>query len=265
MTIHRLISRKPARRRATAAMLTAAAAAALGLAAVPALASAASPGRPAHLAQASALPKYVMWDLGSDFGITATNPQPDSYGDPGVWSWLQGSQLPQPSTFTPLNIYSNQTDNIAGLDSWQGTFQEAPGFPNLPAVAINASGAVIDGSTPGVIPSHFFYPKNAMIMHPAPSDDAIVGWTSPVAMTVKVTLTLAKLDWGCGDGITWRLADGGVKLASGAISVGGPPQGTVRTLAVSAGTTIYLEIGPGPGQDYGCDSTGVSMMITGHR
>jgi hypothetical protein len=58
-------------------------------------------------------------------------------------------------------------------------------------------------------------------------------------------LTLAKLDQACGHGITWRLSGGGLKLTGGAIRTGRAPQGAVRVLPVSVGTTIYLEVGPG--------------------
>ena len=87
-----------------------------------------------------------MWDLASDFGIAATNPQPDSYGDAGVWSFLQGSKLLYPSTFTLLGTYTTKLFGVAGLDSWQGPVF---GQPNdfLPQVGINSSGAIADGST----------------------------------------------------------------------------------------------------------------------
>jgi hypothetical protein len=210
---------------------------------------------------ANALPHYVMWDLASDFGITATNPQPDSYGDANVWSWRQGSNLLHPSKFTLLHTYTTKDFGVTGLDSWHGPFASQP-EALLPQVGINASRAVADGSTSSEM-GGIFWPKNVVLVHPSPTSDAIIGWTSPATMTVTVTATVAKLDRDCGDGITWRLSDGGVKLTGGAIGKGGNPKGTVRAIPVSVGTTIYLEIGPASDHGYFCDSTGVSLTVTG--
>lgn len=202
---------------------------------------------------------YSMWDLASEFGITTANPQPDSYGDPGVWSFLQGNVLSDPSTFTLLPSFTSQTFDVHGLDSWQGAFYSNPSA-FLPIIGINASGTEVDGSTSSVA-AGIFWPKNEILVHPSPDSDAIVGWTSPVNMTVTVTAILAKLDRSCGSGITWQLADGGAVLGGGTISAGGNPQATVQTLPVTAGTTLYLEVGPT--QNYYCDSTGVSFTVTG--
>jgi hypothetical protein len=84
-------------------------------------------------------------------------------------------------------------------------------------------------------------------------------------MTVTVTATVTKLDRACGSGMSWRLADGSQQLASGSLTNTSSPQGTVRRLPVSAGTHIYLEVGPGPHHDFNCDSTGVALTITGQR
>jgi hypothetical protein len=225
-------------------------------------ASAAAPAvHQAHPARATAngLPSVVMWDLASDFGITATNPQPDSYGDPGVWSFLQGAKLFQPATFTLLGTHTTKQFGVAGLDSWQGSSFSQPN-DYLPQVSINASGAIADGATARELVG-IFWPKNVILVHPAPAADAIVGWTSPVDKTVTVTATVAKLDQACGHGITWRVSDGAVDLAGGTISRGGKPQGMVRTLPVSVGTTLYLEVGPN--HDFACDSTGVTFTVTG--
>lgn len=256
----RLVSRsRPAWRRALGGL----SAAMLGAALMCVVTGSAGAAVAHYPARPGVLPKYVMWDLASDFGITATNPQPDSYGDPGVWSWLQGSNLLHPKTFTPLGTYTNKLFTVTGLDGWQGPFGKPPPLPSLPLISFNASGAIADRSTADSLAFNF-WPENVMVMHPAPSSDAIVRWTSPVSMTVTVTVTLAKLDRQCGDGITWRVSDGGVKLVGGAISRGGNPQGAVRTLPVKVGSRLYLEVGPGPGHGYGCDSTGVSLTIEGH-
>ena len=77
----------------------------------------------------------------------------------------------------------------------------------MPQVNFNASGAIADGSTGGGFLNNIYWPKNAILMHTAPNANAIVGWTSPVTMT----LTIARLHRSCGDDITWRLSDGGGK------------------------------------------------------
>lgn len=212
-----------------------------------------------HARSTASVPgQYSMWDLASEFGITTTNPQPDSYGDSGVWSFLQGNILSDPSTFTRLPNYTSQEFGVQGLDSWQGAFYSDPNS-YLPEIGINASGTEADGSTTSVMHG-IFWPKNEILVHPSPDSDAIVGWTSPVNMTVTVTAILSKLDRSCGSGITWQLADGGVVLSGGTISASGNPQATVQTLPVTAGATLYLEVGPT--QNYYCDSTGVSFTVT---
>jgi hypothetical protein len=223
--------------------------------------AAAPPAQQTRLARntPSALQQYSMWDLASEFGITATNPQPDSYGNSRVWSFLQGTTLSNPSTFTLLPTFTNKQFGVNGLDSWQGPFYSQPN-DFLPQVSINASGKEADGSTTSEMPG-IFWPKDEILVHPAPASDAIVGWTSPVSMTVTATVTVAKLDRTCGSGITWGLSNGGVMLSGGTISAGGNPQGTVQTLSVTPGTTLYLEVGPN--QNYVCDSTGVSFTVTG--
>jgi hypothetical protein len=69
-------------------------------------AATAAKGGPAHTFAATTLLRYVMWDLASDFGITATNPQRDSYGDANVRSFPQDSNLEDPPTFTRLGTYT---------------------------------------------------------------------------------------------------------------------------------------------------------------
>ena len=85
MTIHRLTSRKPARWRTTAVMLTAAATAAVGLATVPALASAAPAATPVITSvtfssgSAQGSPTPLVTIKGSGFGHL---PQPVPSGNP---------------------------------------------------------------------------------------------------------------------------------------------------------------------------------------
>lgn len=61
----------------------------------------------------------------------------------------------------------------------------------MPQVGINASGAVADGSTSGEM-GGIFWSKNVILVHPSPTADAIIGWTSPADMTVTVTATVPK-------------------------------------------------------------------------
>lgn len=223
--------------------------------------SAATPAQQAKPARGPARPllNYSMWDLASEFDIAATNPEPDSYGNPGVWSFLQGATLSDPSTFTLLPTYTNRQFGVYGLDSWQGpVYSQANDY--LPQVSINASGKEADGSASTELDG-IFWPKNQVLVHPAPASDAIVGWTSPVSMTVTATVNVTKLDRTCGSGITWQLSNGGARLSGGTISAGGNPQGAVQTLSVTPGTTLYLEVGPN--QNFVCDSTGVSFTVTG--
>jgi hypothetical protein len=202
-----------------------------------------------------------MWDLASDFGITATNPQPDSYGNPNVWSWMRGTQLAQPSTFTLLNTYTTSAFGVAGLDQFTGDSCRRSPLPNdcLPAVGINATGQpLVPVNLPG------FWPKNAIRVHPSVHSDAIVVWRSPVTGVVRVNVYVWKMVnvLRCGNGISWRLSLNGTSLGNGSISNIGSPEVAFQRVSVVPGTLIYLAVGPELVKENACDSTGVGLTIT---
>ena len=101
---------------------------------------------------------------------------------------------------------------------------------------------------------------------------AVIGWNSPITGNVAVSFSLTDLDAGANgpgdhptyDGVTYNLFRAGdtTALSSGYVANGGA-SGTidVSNVAVSAGTMLYLQIGPGT-INHWYDTTGVSFTVT---
>jgi len=98
-------------------------------------------------------------------------------------------------------------------------------------------------------------------MHPSNSGLAIIGWKSPITALINVAGFFSHLDQSCGDGVIWSVDKGNQRLASGTITIGGPPQTFgIPGVSVRAGQVLYFVVDPNIG-DF-CDTSGVDVKIT---
>jgi hypothetical protein len=100
-------------------------------------------------------------------------------------------------------------------------------------------------------------------VHPAPSQFAIVGWTSPITGTVQIAGGLTSLDGSCGVGTSWSIDQGTTMLASGTNGRGGSTSFPSLSATVKAGDSLYFIVGPAPSGSIECDTTQVQATITG--
>jgi Ca2+-binding RTX toxin-like protein len=196
----------------------------------------------------------LTWDAAADFGgePDEANPAPDSYGNAGVWSYMQGTPN-NPATYTVLSTYSPGICSNSAVDQW-----EAPG---VPAVRHNRDATSASCAT-NVIPA------GAVDLHPSNSAASIVAWKSPMKGAVSVTGGVTDDDGGGGNGIDWWIDKGSTTLASGGFNNGGSQtfaSGTggdsLASIAVEAGDALYLIVGSKG--DHGFDATRADLTISG--
>ncbi|HVJ81709.1 MAG TPA: DUF1595 domain-containing protein, partial [Planctomycetia bacterium] len=107
----------------------------------------------------------------------------------------------------------------------------------------------------------------SVVMHPAPTQNIVVAWRSPVAAAMRIEAKVQHAHPECGNGVTWslELKRGGAKrrLASGIAH--GPtevPVGPIENVAVRPGDVVALSLGPRDG-NHSCDTTGVWLTLKG--
>jgi hypothetical protein len=106
--------------------------------------------------------------------------------------------------------------------------------------------------------------NSQMILHPSPSHlghNAILGWRSPVATTVRLQASLYRLHLDCpvaANGVLWSLDHGNRTLRSGTL-VDGAAENFQLNMTMAAGESVYVIVGDNG--DSNCDSTGVRLSI----
>jgi hypothetical protein len=205
----------------------------------------------------SALASPPQWRLASDFSTapSQSNPNPDRFGHPDTWEFLQARVLHSPSTYTLLGDFVPDAFGVQGLEQWQGPFVSGGPLDQLPAVGINTTGVE-------QFPFTISWPADVVRVHPLGNDAVAVGWRSPVAGYVRVDVALSDLDSSCGDGVGWFVDNGGTTLASGQFPNGGDDAVSLNVM-VDKRTELYFIVTDGGRGDYSCDSTGLSIDI--HR
>ncbi|MDB5307809.1 MAG: hypothetical protein JWO38_2011 [Gemmataceae bacterium] len=143
-----------------------------------------------------------------------------------------------------------RTDTRPAINGWRkkGT--------DLPILIANASDKT--EQVPGTIGPH------KVAVHPTPQEFVAVGWTSPVAGTVRITARIAHAHPTCGNGVAWRLehrqgAKAGV-LAEGATDLGKVSAVPPRDLKVAAGDIVLLAI-DARDANHSCDLTEIDLVI----
>jgi len=200
----------------------------------------------------------------------------------GVWGFMEnaGGALfpPTNSAFTLLPAYT-----VGCLDS---------GATVIPLLSFNCFQPFSNpGSLPliGVAPTATITFNNGFsfltliqgmpLLHPSPTSQAIVSWTSPRTQNVRILSRIADVDAKCGDGIQWGIQKD-VTPGVGAALVPVAPYlaytplqnaastFTVPNVAIFAGANIYFIIDKGSiganglPADHLCDSTTLDILIT---
>jgi hypothetical protein len=127
----------------------------------------------------------------------------------------------------------------------------------LPSILINTNPEPVEPCFGLRIPSYHTW------LHPYATQDAIVGWRSPISSVVHISGLIKDVNPGCGNGIRWFVDRVTTTLADGKIDDGGKqglPKGLSTT--VSAGHFLYVII-DARAQDFCADSTRVRFTITG--
>lgn len=99
------------------------------------------------------------------------------------------------------------------------------------------------------------------MLHPTPTQDAIVRWTSPVSGPVNVLARLSDANGYCGDGVKWEIFKNNQLKKSGTI-VNSWTEGNVEmgTMNVQVGDKLYFKVKAGSA-DHQCDSTYLDVLI----
>lgn len=179
-----------------------------------------------------------FWDAGGEIKLAPThaNPGPDRYGNT-TWFYLY-SPGPEhdPASYRQLPEFVVIGD--AGWQVWRTSFIPWP-----------------------LTGYHYGY----LTMHPGVGPtfgaNAILGWRSPVAATVRLDVNMKAHETHCpgrADGIDWSIDQGARTLLSGTLAPPDTARTTVTT-SVAAGEMIYL-ITSGR-LDWGCDGTQTTLTI----
>jgi hypothetical protein len=202
------------------------------------------------------------WSMARDFRLAPgqQNPSADEYGHPGVWSYMQSTaDTHDPATYSLLPVFQTNEANVTGLEDW--TSSPCLGASDcFPHVGINATGSdqVLNGGT-------IVWPAGAILIHPSPTNMAVVRWTSPISgrVTMSGSLTLVQQP-NCGNGVVATIDSSARTLVNSLVTPTDPTSTFTVRLTVHRGNAYYLTINANQG-DYGCDSTIVAWEINRHR
>jgi hypothetical protein len=206
----------------------------------------------------------AVWSLASDFATAPSpaNPNPDQFGNPGVWQYLSASLDHNAANYRLLPEFIANRFGIPGLQGWQGATDSGGELDRLPHVSINTR-------SDNPLAPDLEWPAGTVLVHPLPDRAAAVGWRSPINGHVMIDGAVTDASTGCGDGISWSIDRAGSTLTGGTIANGGSQTfntgtgGTANLLDVPVrkDDQLYFLVGPGPNGDHGCDSTRLDIAI----
>jgi parallel beta-helix repeat protein len=182
----------------------------------------------------------LQWDPAFDWqNWVSTNPSPDSYGNPGVWSYLEttGSDH-EPSTYAPMPAYS--TEGEQWYDPAYQYLKVGHGDWFAPTITMHSYGGQESGFR----------------------RDSILAWTSPVSGPVRVVGQVTLGDAGCSDvgsGIDWSVDRGPATLFQEALPSGGSTSFDLTLEEVQQGETLFFI--HDPGWDSLCDTAYLTLGI----
>lgn len=158
-------------------------------------------------------------------------------------------------------LLTKPTRNVAGMSGVDGWIS-ADGRPD-PCVIANNTDHPVTLATLTI-------PARSVSVHPGPATGVGIGWTSPIAGSVRIRGRVADGDPNGGDGIDWRVERSrGDRIET--LADGGFPNGGTQDLAAGAGHERLnaIDVQPGdvlqltvfPKANYTCDTTIVDFEI----
>ena len=190
-----------------------------------------------------------IWDPAADWRSAPNqqNPSQDSYGNPGVWSYLRSTSSrhdPTAYVFMP-NFALPEAYTQPGMTNLPTYLHEAWNEPAMINVFVALGGA--DG---------------ALSLHPTPGAHAILAWTSPVAGEVTIDATVSRPQDPCsepGGDLYVSVDQGGETLRMIRLDHGQREDFSLRP-KVGTGETLYFVVDSGT--DALCDLTSLQLTIT---
>ncbi len=209
----------------------------------------------------------TTWNVARDFrpAPNQANPSPDRYGNPGVWSYMQGTNASNRKTFHRLpGGFQKQVCHNTSLQAWIGRFFPQPTTIDIPFVASNTS----DRTATLCVSGGLRWPAHTVWTHPAEDKFSVIRWTSPMTRTFSVNLSVADVDPTCGNGVVWTLEkfgsrNGGTPSAeriAHAVIPNGQGAHVHASVRVHQGQSLYSIIAAHDHDDV-CDSTAVRWVI----
>ncbi len=186
-------------------------------------------------ASATNAPEPRTWDAVADFrsGPNQLNPSPDSYGNPGVWSYMRGPSPHDPASYELLPRFEPH--------GW--LFDEFTG----PYVGLGA----LDGTL-------YLIPMNARAI----GSPAVLRWTSPITGDVAIDGRVFRPADACDDpsgSVTLSVDHAGESLTTVGPGLG-QSVGFQVVASVATGDSIYFIVEAGPGTP--CQVTLMRIEIT---
>lgn len=101
------------------------------------------------------------------------------------------------------------------------------------------------------------------MLHPSPTQEAVVRWTSPISGKIKILARVSDANGFCGDGASWQIYKNAALKASGAFTNSWTEGHTPATLSMNMtiGQKLYFKVNAGSA-NYQCDSTYMDILIT---
>ncbi|HEX3433376.1 MAG TPA: hypothetical protein VHT25_04860 [Solirubrobacteraceae bacterium] len=207
--------------------------------------------------------KAKTWNVTKEAAIhQKENPRPDRYHNLEVWSWMYG-EADTPSSYAVMeNLFKpsviKKECGVKGEHEWN----RLPSlFTGLPAVLYYNGPTIERGQNECARSAE--YPTKTFFMHPDNESSlaSIVRWKSPITGTVTVSGSVQPTDSNV-EGIVWQLDQGSTILLGPTEKADDSPTSFgPTTVSVSAGESLYLEIGPGLGGG-SFDTTAVALNIS---
>lgn len=121
-------------------------------------------------------------------------------------------------------------------------------------------------STDGVTLSTLTIPARGVVVHPAPTQESVVAWRSPVAGGVELNGLVADADNNCGNGVGWRVeiinSSGRAELLTGVCDAGGRNQIRLdEAIDVQPGDVVSLIVNARE-KNHGCDTTHIEFTLS---
>lgn len=184
------------------------------------------------------------WNLSRDL---IQNTGTMTFGTNNAWTVMYGS------------TGNNNQSSYATFNNYTPT-----GFSGLPVHAWTKAGtqdlsvSIAQSNIP--VTQGTFYAGIPML-HPTPTQDAIVRWTSPVSGPVHVLARISDANGFCGDGVKWEILKNNQVKKSGTI-VNSWTEGNVEAgvMNVQMGDKLYFKVSAGS-SDHQCDSTYLDVLI----